>query len=255
MMEMAAWGAAGLAGLLAGSFLNVAISRLPSGQSVVSPGSHCPRCKHRLGALDLIPLLGYMLRRGRCHYCQEPILPRYPLVEILASLGFMAVAEISTFSGSMVSGWIFTAVLITASFTDLETGLIPNQLTYPGIIAGILLSAKTVGFGDSLSGSICFAGLLWAAAVLSKGGMGGGDIKLAAVIGTFLGAEGSGITLMLASLAGSVKATHLLVTGRCNRKTSLPFGPYLAGSAWVVWMWGDRLLELYMAIISSISGF
>lgn len=251
---MVAWGVAGLAGLLAGSFLNVAISRLPFGQSVVSPGSHCPRCKHRLGVFDLIPVLGYMLRGGRCHYCQEPIRPRYPLVELLASLGFIAVAERSGLSGALVSGWIFTAILIAASFTDMETGLIPNLITYPGLIIGILLSAKTIGFGASLSGSIGFAGLLWAAAALSKGGMGGGDIKLAAVIGAFLGIQGSGITLLLASLAGSVKAGHLLVKGRCGRKTSLPFGPYLAASAWLAWMWGDQFLELYVAMISSLSG-
>ena len=255
MVKMVAWGAAGLAGLLAGSFLNVAISRLPYGQSVVSPGSHCPRCKHRLGAMDLIPVLGYILRGGRCHFCQEPILSRYPLVEILTALGFIAVAEGSGLPSALVNGWIFTAILIAAAFTDLETGLIPNRITYPGMIIGISLSAKTIGFGGSLTGSIFFAGLLWAAAVLSKGGMGGGDIKLAAVIGTFLGIEGSGITLLLASLAGSVKAIHLLLKGRCGRKTSLPFGPYLAGSAWLVWMWGDQLLELYVAMISFISRF
>lgn len=244
-----------MAGLLTGSFINVAISRLPSGQSVVFPGSHCPRCKHRLGALDLIPVLGYILRRGRCHYCQEPIPPRYPLVEMLASLGFIAVGEIPGLPSMLASGWIFTALLITVAFTDLETGLIPNNVTYPGIIAGILLSRQTMGFADSLLGSICFAGLLWAVAALSKGGMGGGDIKLAAVIGAFLGIEGSGITLLIASLAASAKAIHLLVQGRCSRKTSLPFGPYLAGAAWLVWMWGDRLRELYVAMISSISGF
>jgi len=250
---MVVWGAAGLAGLLAGSFLNVAISRLPSGQSVVFPGSQCPNCKHRLGPMDLIPLLGYILRRGRCHYCQEPILLRYLIVEVMGSLGFIAVAETTGVSIRLASGWIFTAILIAASFTDLETGLIPNRITYPGMIIGILLSAQTIGFGDSLSGSVGFAGLLWAAAVLSKGGMGGGDVKLAAVIGAFLGIEGSGITLLLASLAGCVTAIHLLIRGRCHRKTSLPFGPYLASSAWLVWIWGDQLLELYMTIISFTS--
>jgi leader peptidase (prepilin peptidase)/N-methyltransferase len=135
--------------------------------------------------------------------------------------------------------------LIIAAFTDIEEGIIPDLLTYPGIILGLGLSFYSVGIRASTIGLILFAGILLLAALLSKGGMGGGDIKLAGVIGTFLGYKGSIITLFLSSLGGGLWAVVLLLRGKAQRKTAIKYGPFLAAAAWLVWMYGREISDFY----------
>ncbi|MDD4802182.1 MAG: A24 family peptidase, partial [Syntrophomonas sp.] len=146
--------------------------------------------------------------------------------------------------------WIFTGILTIAAFTDLNDGIIPNSITYPGIIIGLLLSPYMPGIYSSAWGVIFLAGILWVAALLSQGGMGGGDIKLAVVVGLFLGFSGSVLTLIIASWAGGIWASILLIQGKAQRKTAVRFGPFLSTAAWLVWMYEFELLNFYWQLFS-----
>jgi leader peptidase (prepilin peptidase)/N-methyltransferase len=234
--------------LLLGSFFNVVIYRLPRQESVVWPGSHCTACGNSLKAWDLIPVLSYLWLGGRCRYCHDKISPRYPLVEILTAVTFLMVYLKWGISVEAGAGWIFTAILIITAFTDINEGIIPDIITYPSIIIGLCLSYYTIGFKSSALGAIVFAGIFLITAILSRGGMGGGDIKLAGVIGAFTGLEGAIMTLMISSLAGGLWAVLLLCRGKADRKTAIKFGPFLAASAWLVWLYGGKLLDLYWAL-------
>jgi leader peptidase (prepilin peptidase)/N-methyltransferase len=231
--------------VIIGSFLNAAIYRIPRKESLLWPGSHCPRCGHELNALDLFPVLSYMVLGGKCRYCEQDISLRYPLVELLTAISYMLIYFKWGFSIETGIGWLFSALLIIAAFTDIEEGIIPDLLTYPGIILGLGLSFYSVGIRSSTIGLILFAGILLLAALLSKGGMGGGDIKLAGVIGTFLGYKGSIITLFLSSLGGGWWAVVLLLRGKAQRKTAIKYGPFLAAAAWLVWMYGREISDFY----------
>ena len=191
-------------GLLFGSFTNVIIYRMPRGESIVQPPSHCPSCNTRLGVLDLIPVLSWVFLGGRCRYCQEKISPRYAVVELLCGLLFLVVYLRYGLAMETLAGWVFVVILLAVSFTDLDEGMIPDRLTYPGMVLGLVLSFWTIGFLPALYGFLAFGGLMLAIAVISNGGMGGGDIKLAACIGAFTGLIGSAITLMMAALLGAV---------------------------------------------------
>jgi len=234
--------------LIIGSFLNLAIYRIPRKESLLWPGSHCPRCGHKLSPRDLYPVLSYMMLGGRCRHCKQNISLRYPLVELLTAASYILIYIKWGFSIESIIGWLFSALLIVGAFTDIEEGVIPDMVTYPGIIMGLGLSFYSIGIKSSAIGLILFAGIFFLAALLSKGGMGGGDIKLAAVIGTFLGAPGSIITLFLSSLAGGLWAVFLLLRGKANRKTAIKYGPFLALAAWLVWMYGREIGDLYWRI-------
>lgn len=234
--------------LLLGSFLNVIIYRLPRGESVVWPGSHCPRCGSSLKAWDLIPVLSYLWLGGRCRSCKDRISLRYPLVEILTAVAFLLVYLKSGLSVQTGAGFIFTAILLVTAFTDIDEGIIPDLITYPGIVIGLFLSPYTLGLKTAGLGAIVFAGIFLVTALLSHGGMGGGDIKLAGVIGAFVGFTGSMMTLVFSSLAGGLWAVVLLWQGKADRKTAIRFGPFLAAAAWLVWMYGTRIYDFYLGL-------
>lgn len=233
-------------GFLIGSFLNVIIFRLPRNESVVLPGSHCPCCGHGLRMTDMLPLLSYVWLGGRCRYCQATIAWRYPMVELLTAATFLTTYIANGMSFRTLVGWTFTSILIIAAFTDIETGLIPNRITYPGILIGFLISVFTLGYGNALGGLVIFAGTFLGIAILCKGGLGGGDVKLAGMIGVFLGWQGSITTFAVSSLTGGLWAVLLLASGRANRKSKIKFGPFLAASAWVVWIMGSGLIDSFL---------
>lgn len=233
-------------GLITGSFLNVAIFRIPREESVVTPRSHCPACGHVLHTTDMVPVLSYIWLGGRCRYCKARISYRYVMVELLTSGAFAMVVMTNEIPGIALAGWLFASILIMSAFTDIETGLIPNRITYPGMVIGLLLSVFTVGVLNALAGLLLFAGSFLGLALLSKGGLGGGDVKLAGVIGAFLGWQSSITTFVISSLAGGIWAVLLLAAGRVNRKSSMKFGPFLAASAWLVWMLGSDVINSLM---------
>jgi len=234
-----------ITGLVFGSFLNVLIYRIPRGESVVWPGSHCPACGHELKAWDLVPVASYIWLKGRCRYCKGKISICYPIVELLTAVTFLLVYLRWGLSIELGVGWVFTALLIVAAVTDINGGIIPDKLTYPGIIMGILFSFFTIGIKSSILGMLIFSGLFLITAIISGGGMGGGDIKLAAVIGAFTGPIGILMVFIISSLLGGLWAVVLLVEGNADRKTAIKFGPFLSGAAWMVWMYGNRILECY----------
>jgi leader peptidase (prepilin peptidase) / N-methyltransferase len=233
-------------GLVIGSFLNVIIDRIPRQESIIWPASHCPICGRDLPARDLIPIVNYLLLGGCCRYCQEPIPLRCPVVELLTPVSFGLIYLKSGISVETGAGWIFSAMLLTVACTDIEEEMIPDFITYPGLVIGLLLAHPTIGLQPAFVGLVLFAGALLAVAVLSKGGMGGGDIKLAGVIGAFLGPVGAGMTLVISSLTGGLWAAYLLGQGKAERKSTIRFGPFLAGAAWLVWMYQDEIFGWYM---------
>ncbi|HHW61516.1 MAG TPA: prepilin peptidase [Syntrophomonadaceae bacterium] len=227
--------------LCAGSFLNVVIYRLPRGQSVVWPGSYCPRCGHGLGILDLIPLFSYIILGGKCRYCQQTIARQYPLVELGTALAFYLIYWQRGFGIEMIAGWLLFSFLLTAALIDVAAAIIPDWITFPGMAAGILLAPYTIGWQDALLGMFFLGGFFLLVLLLSRGGMGGGDVKLAGLIGSFCGLRGALLVFLLSSLSGGVWALYLLLVQGANGKTAVRFGPFLSGAAFLVWLVGEEL--------------
>jgi leader peptidase (prepilin peptidase) / N-methyltransferase len=239
-------------GLCVGSFLNVVIARVPERRSIVSPGSACPRCGKPIAWFDNVPLLSYALLRARCRHCDEPISLRYPLVELLTGLLFvLAVSELGV-GLSLVAGLILLAALVAITAIDLDCQLIPDVISLPGIVVGFVLSliVGNPGWLDSLIGILVGGGLFFLIIVASRGGMGGGDMKLGAMLGAFLGWKLTLVAVLLAVLTGGVVAIILLAVRRKGRKDAVPFGPFLALGGAVSLFWGARLLEWYLGVFS-----
>lgn len=236
-----------LGGLAVGSFLNVVIHRLPRGESIVWPPSHCPSCGRRLAARELVPVLSFLVQRGRCRGCGERIPWRYPLVEAVTAAGLVAVglrypdpAQVAFY------GWL-TGILIAATFIDIAHRIIPNRLLAVGLAGGVVLFpwARPHPLGESLLGFGAAGAVMLLIGLVSRGGMGGGDIKLAAVLGFFLGAAPAALALLLGFTAGGLAALAMLLLGLKGRKDAIPFGPYLAGGAMAALLWGRPLIDWY----------
>lgn len=232
-------------GAILGSFANVVIYRLPRGLSVVLPGSRCPHCGAPIQPLDNVPLLSFVLLRGRCRACRGPISTRYPLVE--ATMAALAVAVWLAFPDplSRISGLALVFLLVVVTFIDLDHQIIPNRLTYPGIAAGLLLAlllGRPVAALLSAGGA---AALIAGIVVASRGGMGGGDVKLAGVIGAFLGWPGTAVALFSAFILGGLVGVALLALRLRGRKDAIPFGPALAAGALVGLFWGEAVAAWY----------
>ena len=243
-------------GACIGSFLNVCIYRMPLEKSVVFPASHCQACSTVLPWYDNLPLLSYLIRRGHCGFCGAHFSARYFFVELLT--GLMAVAVMSHFGLTLVGvGYFaFVAALIVITFIDLDHQIIPDVISLPGIIVGLLFSLlsplPTLTIWTSLLGALAGAGFLLAVAlgyqaVTGREGMGGGDVKLLAMIGAFLGWPLMLLTLVLASFSGSAVGLALMAARLAGGKTALPFGTFLAVGAIVAAVAGDDLLAWYVS--------
>ncbi|MBI3454917.1 MAG: prepilin peptidase [Candidatus Rokubacteria bacterium] len=245
---MLTWPVVVVVAALLGSFLNVCISRLPRGESVVSPPSHCPRCDAPIRYYDNLPLVSFALLGGRCRACREPISWRYPIVEALAAaVGFLAFWQLGpTWAG--LRAFVLGLALIAITFIDLETLLIPDRITLPGIVIGLGLSLvpSPRALVWALIGCLVAGGLFYAIAALSRGGMGGGDIKLAAMLGAFLGWPLVVLAIFAAVVLGGVVALGLLASGRRGRKDAVPFGPFLAFGGLLTALWGRPVLAWYL---------
>ena len=239
-------------GLCVGSFLNVVIARLPAGRSIVSPGSACPRCGTPIAWYDNLPVLSYVLLRGRCRKCRERISWRYPGVEIGCAMLF-ALAYYRFESGvAFTAALVLLAGLVAITAIDLDHQIIPDVLSLPGIILGLLFSLAPGGIGwmSSLLGVAVGGGVfvvIIAASVLVIGqaGMGIGDVKLGAMLGAFLGWKLALLSILLSVLLGGPLAATLLATGRKARKDPIPFGPFLALGGLISLFWGDAVLAWY----------
>ena len=237
-----------LLGAMAGSFANVAIHRLPRRESLVAPRSRCPKCGHPIRARDNIPVLSYLALRGRCRDCGALISWRYPLVEVITALLFLAVWRGFGFSPTALHGVVFALLVVVVLFVDLEHRIIPNALTYPGLAAGLLLAwgEGPRGFLIALLAALGAGLTFFAIAVLSRGGMGGGDIKLAAVMGAFLGWPDIVAAMFLSFTLGGLVGLALLLTGIRRRKDPVPFGPFLAIGGLAALFWGEAMIRWYL---------
>ena len=248
-------------GAAVGSFLNVCITRIPNGESLVHPPSHCPNCKEPISVYHNIPLLSYLLLRGRCRSCRASISPRYFFVELL--MACLAVALYYQFGVSLafLVSFVFVAALIVISFIDLDVRIVPDVISLPGIVAGLLFSVVarylindpfevipsplSALIGVVVGGGFLLA-LAWAyEAFTGVEGMGGGDIKLLAMIGAFLGWTAIPFTLFFASLTGSVIGLGLMVGKGVGRRFALPFAPFLCLGALLYLFFGNELMEFY----------
>lgn len=240
-------------GAVVGSFLNVCIYRIPAGESIVSPRSRCPRCGTPIRWYQNIPILSWIFLRGRCASCQLRIPIRYALVEALTGLLFAMVLYSFGIHWATVVFWVFVSLLVTITFIDLDHQIIPDVISLPGIVLGFGASflLPWVSWSDSLLGILLGGGSLFLVAVgyeflTKKEGMGGGDIKLLAMLGAFLGWKAVLPIIFVSSLLGTLVGVPLMLIKGADGKLAIPFGPFLAGGA-VIWLfWGELLAGWYL---------
>ncbi len=253
-------------GLIVGSFLNVCIHRIPREQSIVSPPSACPGCGACIRPWDNIPLISYfILLRGKCRSCRTPISLRYPLIE--AANGVLYYVTFFQFGLGWHTPllWLFVSAMIVIIFIDIDFQIIPDVITLPGMPIGVLAAAfllpdpflvfrttgggaglEIVGIINSLAGLSLGFGLFYLIAVLSKGGMGGGDIKMMGMVGAFLGWKGVLLTTFIGSLTGALVGLSLMALNKAGKKTKIPFGPYLAVGSLISLFFGAPILRWYL---------
>jgi leader peptidase (prepilin peptidase)/N-methyltransferase len=246
-------------GLIVGSFINVCIDRLPEDKSIISPPSRCPHCQRRLTVFELIPLLSYLWLRGRCRTCSAPIPKRIFFVELSTGILFALLYHWFGMTPRLGIMLFYTCVLIQILVVDLEQGLILNKVVYPAIVIAILFAIfidqpwiyqfKLQGIANfALAGAIGF-GLLFLIAFLSRGGMGWGDVKFAALIGLCTGFPLVFVALIMAAILGGVVAVPLLIMKKKGRKEAIPFGPFLVTTTYITLLWGTQILHWYINIM------
>ncbi|RMH03354.1 MAG: prepilin peptidase [Nitrospirae bacterium] len=225
-------------GAVVGSFLNVCIYRIPLGQSILSPGSRCPQCAHPLSWGEKVPLLSFVFLRRRCRHCHRFIPWRYFFVELTNAIGYLALVLKFGWTGITGIYALFFSALVVITWIDLQYYIIPDVISLPGILVGLVAAATLLPLGlmSSVIGVLFGGGLLWMLAALSpyvfgKEGMGGGDIKLLAMIGAFVGWEQTFFTLLIAAVTGSLVGIGLVMMKRLRRGQYMPFGPFLAFGA------------------------
>jgi leader peptidase (prepilin peptidase)/N-methyltransferase len=253
MMNVLVVGLIFIFGLCIGSFLNVCIYRLPSSMSIVNPSrSICPQCKSAISFYDNIPVFSYLWLKGRCRHCQAPISLRYPLVELMT--GIIAVDVFFMF-GPTIAGsiyFIFISSLLVITFIDIDHKIIPDVISLPGIPIGLAASfvLPAMTFKTALLGILAGGGSLWIVAwtyslITRKEGMGGGDIKLLAMIGAFIGWKGVVFTIFAASVAGTVLGMIVMLVKGKDLKYAIPFGPFLSIGAMSYLFFGEKVLSWY----------
>ncbi|MBA3022598.1 MAG: A24 family peptidase [Gammaproteobacteria bacterium] len=270
----------GLLGLMVGSFLNVVIHRLPkmmerewhaqcaelSGESIpesapynlIVPRSACPHCQHAIGAMENIPVLSYLMLRGRCKGCGAHISARYPIVEILSGILSAYAAWHFGFSLAAGAALIMIWALIALTFIDFDTQLLPDAITLPLLWLGLLLNINDTftSLTNAVVGAVAGYLVLWSVywlfkLVTGKEGMGYGDFKLLAAIGAWLGWTMLPLTILLSSLVGAVVGIALIVIAKQGRNIPIPFGPYLAGGGLIALFWGQPLTQSYLQVLSA----
>ena len=244
-----------LYGLLIGSFLNVCIYRIPREESIVFPSSHCPNCGTKLKAYDLVPILSYIVQRGKCRYCGEKISPQYPIVELLNSLGYILIYYKFGFSLNFLFYGIIFSILIVIGFIDLKEMIIPDILVILIIIFTIiykvllfLLYSKSPDLLNSIGGLVLSSLLFVLIILVSKGGMGGGDVTLIGSLGFILGIKNIFLTIFLSFILGAIISVILLITKIKGKKDPIPFGPFIILGFFITVFWGDELINWYLSL-------
>ncbi|WP_104200479.1 A24 family peptidase [Cryobacterium sp. Y29] len=276
-MDSTIAGVFGILGALIGSFLNVVIYRIPAGRSIVSPPSSCSSCGARIRSYDNIPVVSWLVLRGKCRDCQAPISPRYPMVELGTGV-FFAVVALWVFSTAdfgwasvtandntlaiqlivLVAFLYLAAISVALAMIDLDTHTLPNKILLPAYpVAAVLLTAAALVAGEpgrvltALIGAAALFGLYLALALISPGGMGLGDVKLAGLLGLYLGYLGWGpliVGAFGAFLLGGAFGLLLLATRKAKRRSSIPFGPWMLLAAWLGVFFGDQIAIGYLTL-------
>lgn len=247
------YAAAFILGTCIGSFLNVCIHRIPAGGSILKPRSACPHCATPITARHNIPIISYIGLMGRCYHCREKISPRYPLVELLTGLCALCICLKYGVSVPAAIYFVFTAALMVVTFIDIDHQIIPDAITLPGI--GLVLAAvwflPQQSYADSVlgfftgGGSLLAIGLLYRR-VTGQDGMGGGDIKLLALVGVVIGWKGVLFTLFLASAVGSLAGVAVMLHTGKGVRAMIPFGPFLAIGAICYVFFGPEVINWYL---------
>ena len=242
-------------GLVIGSFSNVCIYRIPRNESLVWPGSHCPKCSKQIKFYDNIPLISYIILKGKCRNCGEPIPLQYPIVELATGLFYLA---LYLFYGLQLIALVYMmlcSVLIIISFIDLKVEIIPDTISLPFIVIGFVLSffLRNINPLDSMLGIITGGGSLLLVAIFGsklfkKEAMGGGDIKLAAMIGAFFGWKLTLLSLFLSFFLGSIIGIIVLAASKDKSNNIIPFGPFIALGAMISMFWGNAIIHWYLMI-------
>ena len=243
-------------GLCIGSFLNVCIYRLPLGKSIIRPRSMCPSCGRAIHALDNIPLFSFLILRGKCRNCDTPIPWRYPLVELITGLFAVCVFLKFGLDARTLIYFLFIAGLLVITFIDIDHKIIPDIISLPGIPVGFVAAfmIPDLSYKNSLAGILIGGGSLYAVAwiytlITRREGMGGGDIKLLAMIGAFIGWQGVIFTIFSASAVGTAVGLTQMIISRGNMKLAIPFGPFLSIGAITYIFFGREIIAWYLGIL------
>lgn len=243
----------GIFGLIVGSFSNVCIYRIPRNESIIYPASHCPNCRNGILAKDNIPLLSYILLKGRCPNCGSRISIKYPVVEFLTGLVYVIIYQIYGVSVQSLIYIILSSALIIIAFIDLDEQVIPEVISLPGIVVGLILSffVHHISFVNSALGIVLGGGIilvirLAGSLIFKKESMGIGDIELAAMIGAFLGWRYITISLFLGFFLGALTGIFLILSKIKSREDAVPFGPFIILGSFITLLWGEKILSWYV---------
>ena len=245
-------------GLAVGSFLNVCIDRLPQNKSIAFPPSHCEACQHKLAAKDLIPVFSYLRLRGRCRYCQVSVPRRLFWVELATGVVFALLAWHYGLSPALGIMAFYACLFIVIFVIDLEHGLILNKVVYPSLVVALLLALLprpwltqwiVTGIANAaIGGAIGFA-LFLLIAIVSRGGMGWGDVKLAALIGLATGFPLVFLSIIMGAILGGIVAVAMVIAKKRQRRQTIPFGPFLAVAAMITLLWGSNIMNWYLGLM------
>jgi len=244
----------GILGLAVGSFLNVCIHRLPRKASIVQPPSSCPNCGYQLRWIDNIPVLSYAMLGGRCRKCRQSISIRYPIIELVTMVVFVLHYLVFGLDIILVPRLLFASILIVLFAIDLEHHLLPNVITLPGIVVGLAFSAMLPpGLVNALLGVVAGGGVLWLIGEAyyrysGHEGMGGGDVKMLAMIGAFLGWKLVILTLVLSSFLGAIIGVLVIAIRRGGMKHALPYGTFLSLAALTASLVGSEIVDWYLSL-------
>jgi len=245
-------------GLLFGSFANVCVHRIPRRESVVSPGSKCPHCHKNIVWYDNIPVISWLLLKRKCRYCKNPISWRYPMLELSMALiwGLIAWHYPLTPYPSLffIQALVLVSMLWVLTLIDLETFLLPDVITLPGIVIGLLFAWQAGYIIDATLGALIGYAVFWLVArmfLLTTGreGMGQGDFKLLAMLGAFMGWQALPFIILLSSVTGAIIGSVSLIVAKKGLQTEIPYGPYLAAAGIIWFFWAEPILHWYQAII------
>lgn len=240
-------------GLIFGSFFNVVGLRVPMKQSIVKPRSACPKCGHQLSAIELIPVLSYVIQKGRCRGCQSRISPIYPIMELLTGVLFVMAPYQIGWTWELIIAWSLISLFIIIIVSDIHYMVIPDKILI--VFAGIFLLERILlplnPWWDSFIGALVGFLLLLLIAFVSKGGMGGGDIKLFALIGFVLGIKLLFLSFFLSTLYGAIFGICALLLKIVKRRQPIPFGPFIVAGTLTAYFWGPEIIHFYLQFLTN----